>query len=69
MIVKKKSLPLSAFFTEKESKEKFRVKIEYVSGPMRGMVITSVSNKSFKINKLVKNKKDGNYRVLSVENL
>jgi len=33
------------------------------------MITTEITTKSFKINKLVKNKKSGNYRVLSVEKL
>jgi hypothetical protein len=66
---KKKSLPLTDFFEEPANAPKFRVKREFVSGPSRGMIVTEITTKSFKINKLVKNKKSGNYRVLSVENL
>ena len=66
---KKKSLPLTDFFSDTENAPKFKVKREYCSGPSRGMITTEITTKSFKINKLVKNKKSGNYRVLSVEKL
>jgi hypothetical protein len=47
----------------------YRLCIEYVNGPFRGMKTTSITTKRFKINRLVKQKKASSYRVLSVEKL
>lgn len=65
------SQPLSLLFLEDGEEQtplqKYRVKRVFITGPMRGMEVLEIGTKFFEINKLIRDKKKGNSRILDVE--